>query len=174
MANFAFLAAAAAEAEPTALGLNAGGWVAAAMLVVFGIMLWGRVPALVAAALDKKIAEITAQLVQAASLRREAEALRDEYTAKLAGAQHDADALLDNAKEEAAAIVASATQKTAELIARREKIAQDKIAASESAAIDELRATAARTATSAAGMLIAAQHTAKADQPLVEKAIAAI
>ena len=36
--------------EPTAFGITPGGYVALAMLVVFAIMLWKRVPALIAAA----------------------------------------------------------------------------------------------------------------------------
>jgi F-type H+-transporting ATPase subunit b len=49
------------HAEATAFGsplLNPGFFVALAMLTVFAIMLWKRVLALIAAAIDKKIAGI--------------------------------------------------------------------------------------------------------------------
>ena len=64
-------AAAAAEhaEEPTALLLTPGGWVAASMLFVFGIMLYAKVPALIASALDKQIAGIKEQLDAAERLR---------------------------------------------------------------------------------------------------------
>jgi hypothetical protein len=46
----------APHVDPTALGLNATAWVALAMLVVIGLMLWKKVPAAIGRALDKKIA----------------------------------------------------------------------------------------------------------------------
>ena len=50
----------------------------------------------------------------------------------------------------------------------------NEIAAAERGAIDELRARAARAAAAAAGKLIAAEHSAQADQALVDEAIAGI
>jgi hypothetical protein len=77
------LAAAAEEhAEATALGMNAGGWVAIAMLVVFGVMLLAGVPRIVAGILDSRIEGIRKQLDEARTLRAEAEKLRDEYATK--------------------------------------------------------------------------------------------
>jgi len=66
-------------AEPKALGLDAGGWVALAMLVVFAIAIYLRVPKMIGTMLDKKIAGIREQLDTAAKLRAEAEALKVEY-----------------------------------------------------------------------------------------------
>ena len=54
--------------EATAWGLNPGGWVALAMLVVFAIAIWKKVPAAIGKALDKKIAAIRDQLEEAAAL----------------------------------------------------------------------------------------------------------
>src|SRR3712207_6477831 len=61
----------APHVDPTALGLNATAWVAIAMLVVIGIMVWKKVPAAIGRALDKKIAGIREQLDEAAQLRSE-------------------------------------------------------------------------------------------------------
>ena len=175
MANLILLAAAAeTHEEATALGMNAGGWVALAMLAVFGIMLKAGVPKLVAGLLDKQIAEIRAQLDQAKTLRAEAEALRAQYAAKIAGAEADAAAMVEHAKHEAEVIVAAAETQTTALIARREKMAQDKIGAAERAALADVRATAARAATMAAQGLIEANHDAKADKALVDAAIAGL
>ena len=66
----------AESAEASALGLNATGWVAVGMLIVFGIMLWAKVPKIIGAMLDKQIAEIKKTLDEAANLRKEAEALK--------------------------------------------------------------------------------------------------
>src|SRR4051812_37658193 len=72
--------------EPSALGLDAPQWIALAMVVVLAILIWKRVPALIAKALDSKIAAIRAQLDEAAQLRSEAEAIKAEYEAKAAKA----------------------------------------------------------------------------------------
>ena len=162
------------EEEATAFGINAGGWVALAMLMVFGIMLKAGVPKLVAGLLDKQIAEIRKQLDDAKALRAEAEALRAQYAAKIAGAEADAAAMVEHAKHEAEAIVAAAEAQTTALIARREKMAQDKIGAAERAALADVRATAASAATAAARGLIAENHDAKADKALVDTAIAGL
>src|SRR5690242_11102188 len=97
-----------AEAEPTALFLNPGGWVALAMLVVFGILIWKKVHHAIGKALDSKIALIRDQLAEAEGLRKEAEALKAEYEAKSASVDNDRKALLERAKHEADAIVAKA------------------------------------------------------------------
>ena len=46
------------------------------MVVVLAIMVWKRVPAVVAKVLDDKIAAIRSQLAEAQTLREEAEKLR--------------------------------------------------------------------------------------------------
>lgn len=171
-----FLLAAAAEQheEATALGMTAGGWVALSMLTVFGIMLRAGVPKLIAGMLDKQIAEIRAQLDQAKALRTEAEALRGQYAAKIAGAEADAAAMVEHARHEAEAIMAQAEMHTTALIARREKMAQDKIGAAERSALADVRAIAANAATAAARGLIAENHDAKADKALIDTAIAGL
>ena len=158
--------------EPTALWLTPGGWVAASMLFVFGIMLYAKVPAIIAAALDKQIAGIKEQLDAAARLRADAEALKAEYQKKVRGAAKDAEALKAAAEDEAKLIIAKAKENATTLIARRAKSAEDKIGAAERAAIADVRAIAAEAATAAATRLIAANHDAKADKGLVDTTIA--
>src|SRR5436853_7864696 len=117
------------EAEPTFWGLNPGGWVAVAMLVVFAILIWKRVPAAIGRALDSKIALIRDQLAEAEALRKEAEALKAEYEAKAASADKDREALLQRARHEADEIVAKATTDAEALIDRRTRMADEKNAA---------------------------------------------
>ena len=174
LAHAAAEGAAEHHAEPAALGLNPVAWVALSMLVLIAIALYMKVPAMLTSGLDASIAEIKKQLDEAKQLRAEAEALRAEYASKIANAEKDAAAMLDHARHEAEAIVAKAEADTTAMIARREKMAADKIAAAERGAIDELRARAARAAAAAAGKLIAAEHSAQADQALVDEAIAGI
>ena len=161
-------------AEPTAFGLTPGGWVALAMLAVFAIMIWQKVPAAIGKALDGKIAEIRAQLDEAKQLRAEAEALKVEYQAKSAAADGEAKSMIDRAHAESKAIVAKAKTDAEALIERRTQMAEAKIAAEERAAIDEVRAIAAKAATAAAGRLIAERNDAKSDKALVDQAIAGL
>jgi F-type H+-transporting ATPase subunit b len=169
------IAAAAAgapeAAEPSVLGLNPGGWVALAVLAVFIILIWKKVPGAVGRALDSKIALIRDQLAEAEALRKEAEALKAEYEAKAASVDKERDALLDRARHEAKEIVAKAKSDSEALIERRTRMAEDKIAAEERAAIDQLRAAAADAATKAAAKIIAERHDATTDAKLVDQAI---
>src|SRR5438309_10680853 len=159
------------EAEPTFLGLNPGGWVALAMLFVFAILIWKKVPAGIGSALDSKIALIRDQLAEAESLRKEAEALKAEYAAKSAGADKDREALLERARHEAGEIVAKAKTDAEALIERRTRMAEDKIAAEERSAVEQLRAAAADAAAKASAKIIAERHDAARDARLVDAAI---
>ena len=162
------------HAEPEALYMGPGAWVALAMAVLIGILIWKKVPRTVTGGLDSSIAKIRQQLDEAKALRAEAEALRAEYAKKIAGAEKDAAEMLAHAQHEAEAIVAKAESDTKAMIARREKMAQDKIGAAERAAVDELRAQAADAATRAAGVLIARNHSAEGDKALVDETIAGL
>ena len=164
----------AAEHEATALGFGPGGWVAIAMLVVFALAIWKKVPAAIGKALDAKIALIRDQLAEAELLRKEAEALKAEYQAKAEAADQDAAAMVERARHEAEVIIAKAEEDAKALVERRKALAEAKIAAEERAAIDELRATAAKAATAAAARLIAERNDAKTDKTLVDQAIAGL
>jgi F-type H+-transporting ATPase subunit b len=165
-------APAAPHAAPSALGMEAPGWIALAMIVVLGILVWKRVPALIAAALDRKIAGISEQLDEAAQLRAEAEALRGEYEARSAAAGAEAATMIERARAEADGIVRQAEADAAALVERRTRMAVDKIAAAERAAVDEVRAKAARTAAAAAEALLHDKLDSVADKPMIDAAIA--
>jgi F-type H+-transporting ATPase subunit b len=171
----ALLIAAAAEApeaaEPTAFALNPGGWVALAILIVFALLIWKKVPGAVGRALDSKIALIREQLAEADALRKEAEALKAEYETKAASIDQDRKALLERARHEADEIVAKAKKDSQLLIERRTRMAEDKIAAEERSAVEQVRAAATEAATKAAAKIIAERHDASTDAKLVDQAI---
>jgi F-type H+-transporting ATPase subunit b len=171
MMLIAAVAESSESAEPTALWLNPGGWVALAVLIVFVLLIWKKVPGAVGRALDSKIALISDQLAEAESLRKEAEALKAEYEAKSASADKDREALLDRARQEADQIVAKAKTDAEALIERRTRMAEDKIAAEERTAVEQLRAAAADAAAKAAARIIADRHDASSDAKLVDQAI---
>jgi len=157
--------------EPSAFGLTPPAWIALAMVMVFALLIWKRVPALIGAALDKKIAGIREQLDEAAQLRAEAEALKAEYEAQAAQAGAEAATMIERARAEADSIVSKAEADAASLVERRTRIAEDKIAAAERAAVDEVRAKAAQAATAAAESLIRDKLDAGADKAMVDAAI---
>ena len=166
--------AAPEHAEPTYLGLNPAGWVALAMLAVFALLIWKKVPGAIGRALDSKIALIRDQLAEAEALRQEAEALKAEYEQKAASIDKDREALLERAKQEAKEIVAKAKKDSEALIERRTRMAEDKIAAEERTAVEQLRAAAADAAAKAAAKLIAERHDAASDAKLVDQSIGEI
>lgn len=163
-----------AHAEPTAFGITPGGYVALAMITVFAIMLWKRVPQLVAGMLDERIAGIRKQLDEARSLRIEAEKLRDEYARKTADAEKDIAALRAGAERQAEEIVARAKADASALIERHKALSAEKIAAAERSAVEELRAKVASAAASAARELIVANHSEADDRKLADKIIAGL
>lgn len=160
--------------EPAFLGITAPGFVALSMLVVIGLMIWQKVPKMIAGMLDARIATIKAQLDEAKALRAEAEAELTQAKARNAASAADAATIVAHAEAEAAAMLAKAETDLAELIGRRAKMAEDKIAAAERGAIADVRAKAADAAANAAAAILAERHDAKADKPLVDRTIAGL
>lgn len=172
------LAAAAHETGehvyPTAFGVAPHGWTAIAMLVVFAIMLWAGVPRIIAGILDSRIDSIRKQLDEAAKLRAEAAALRDDYARKATEADRDIEALRARAEKDAADIVEKAKIDAAELIERHKALAAEKIATAERDAVADLRARAATAAAAAARQLIAEKHGESEDRKLADQIISGI
>lgn len=162
------------HALPALLGLTPPMWIALAMLAVFAILVWKRVPAAIAKALDKKIDAIREQLAEAQALREEAEALKAEYAAKAAAAESEAAAMVERARHEADALIAKAREDAEALVERRGRMAEEKIAAEQRAAVQQLRAAVADAATRAAARLIAGRVDSDRDAALVDETISGL
>ncbi len=162
------------HAVPSAFGFDATMLVALAMLVVIGLAIWKKVPAMIAAALDKQIAGIKEQLDAATSLRAEAEAIKAEYEAKAVQAAADAETMKANATEEAKLIISNAKRDATAMVVRRAKLAEEKIAAAETAAIADVRGAAAATAAAAAEYIIINSADTKSDAALIDASIASL
>ncbi len=173
---YAFIAAAGGEAyaAPSAFGIEDYVWVSLAMLVLIGVFLWKKVPGMIVSGLDTRIAQIKQQLDEAKELRAEAEELRDQYAAKIAGAEKDAEAMMESAQREADAILAKAESDSEAMVARRQRMAEEKIAAAEREAIEDVRASAADAAAAASRRLIAERHDREADLKLADEVIASL
>ena len=161
-------------AAPAAFGIQDYQWVSLAMLVLIGVFLWKKVPGLIAGGLDDKIAEIKQQLDEAKNLRAEAEKLRDEYAAKIASAEQDAEKMMEGAQRDADAILDKAQADSEAMVARRQRMAEDKIAAAERDAIAGVKAKAVEAAAAASRDLIAERHTSDADAKLADEVISSL
>lgn len=160
------------HAMPALLGLTPPMWIALAMIAVFAVLVWQKVPRAIGKALDGKIDAIREQLAEAEALREEAEALKAEYAAKAAAAEAEAAAMVDRARHEADALIEKARKDADALVERRSLMAEQKIAAEERAAVQQLRAAAADAAVRAAARLIAERSDPATDAALVDSAIA--
>ena len=148
-------------------------WVAIA-IVMFAVLLGGKLWGAATAILDKRADTIRAELEEAANLRAEAEKMLLEASQRREAALKQAAELLASAQQEAARLAQEARAEAAAAAARREKMALERIAVAEKAALIEVRNQAATIATQAAEMIIREGLPAEAASRLVSRAIDAL
>jgi F-type H+-transporting ATPase subunit b len=146
-------------------------WVGLGFLMVLGIFVWKKVPALLAKLLDSRAAAISKELDEAKRLREEAAAVLAGYMQKVAHVESEVAAIVADSKAEAERFAKETRAQLRAQIDRRAKMAQEKIGQAEAAALVEIRALAADAATIAAEKLIAARMDEKRAASLVEASI---
>jgi len=146
-------------------------WEWLGLIIVVGIILYRRVPALLGAMLDARAAAITKELDQAKALREEAQTLLVDYRQRAERAQSEAANILTESRAEAERFAAESREQLKAQLERRAKQAQDKIAQAEAQALSDIRALAADMAVEAAEKLIAARLDDKRSSALVEGSI---
>ncbi len=147
-------------------------FIALLALILFGALLvWLKVPAMIAGMLDSGSQAIAKELSEARRLREEAERLLAEYQAKKVEAEAEAQALVASAKEQAAAVAEETRKQMTEAIARRQKQAEDSIAQAEAQASAQVRAAAVDAAVAAAEAMLKSQIDAGAQSKLVAKGV---
>ena len=147
-------------------------WVLISFLMFIGLLVYFKVPGMVAGLLDKRAADIAAELDEARRLREEAQQLLASYQRKQRDAMKEAEDIVAQAKVEAENLAKEIRANMELQVERRTKLAEDKIAQAESQALSEVRATAAEVAIGAARKVIADKVTAAEDEKLVERSIA--
>jgi F-type H+-transporting ATPase subunit b len=163
------------HAEATLLGLGAETWVYVSVLIFILLAIFvGKLPSVIAKALDDRIAGVKRQLDEAKAIRAEAEALLADANLRRDAATKDAEAIVARARAEAAELVTTSEKAATQTIERRSAAAIAKIAAAERAAEAELRADVARRVTAAAATLIAANTDKKLAAKLADDAIAGL
>ena len=125
-------------------------WALIALLIFLGIVIYLKVPGMMAKSLDERAAKISAELDEARRLREEAQQLLAEYQRRRKDAEKDAATIVEAARAEAAGLVADARAKSEDYVTRRAALAELKIAQAERDAIAEVRASAVDLAVAAA------------------------
>jgi F-type H+-transporting ATPase subunit b len=142
--------------------------------VFIGILLYFKVPGLVAGMLDKRADTIRAELSEARALREEAQTLLASYERKQKEVQAQADRIVENARDEAVRAAAAAKEDIRASVARRLASAEEQIASAQAAAVREVKDRAVTVAVAAAQELIAAQMTATQGNRLIDEAIGVV
>ncbi|MCR6733277.1 MAG: ATP F0F1 synthase subunit B [Afipia sp.] len=146
-------------------------WVAIAFLILMGVFGYFGVHRTILTALDHRRDRIQKELDDARRLKDEAAKLVEEYRARRASAEREAQDIITSAKAEAERIAAEAKVKMEDFVARRTKTAESKIAQAETQAIADVRAAAAEAAVTAASSIMAQSVKGSVADDLIAKGI---
>lgn len=145
--------------------------VSIAFVLFIGVLVYLKVPGLVAGILDKRADDIKSEIDEARALREEAQAILASYERKQKEMQEQAQKIVATAKDEAKAAAKQAKVDLKSAIARRLQAAEDQIASAEASAVKEVRDTAVSVATTVASEVIASKMSAKDAGGLIDAAI---
>lgn len=140
-------------------------------LLFIGVLLYFKVPKIVAGLLDRQIESIRSKLAETSAIHEDARSLLDRCQRDREAADADAERIVANATEQAESIVAKAEGDIKSAVARRIAAAEEQIASAEAAAIAEIRNRAAEIAASAASQVIAANLDSNDRNRLFDQAI---
>ncbi len=149
-------------------------WVGVSFVLFLVLLVYLKVPGMVAKALDERAAGIQHELDEAKRLREEAQAVLADYERKKIEAEADAEKIIALAKREAEIYGEEARLKMQEQIERRGRLAEQKIALAEVAAIKDVRAAAADLAVEAASKVLGAEVKGATASNLIDESIAAV
>ena len=131
-------------------------WVSLAVTLFFALIVWKKIPAILAKILDDRSYQIEEQLKNAKCLREEAATLLAKYENDQQAAEKQAAELMNNAKSEVKLMISENKMQIEEMTKRRGEVAEQKIVQAEAAALKEISTLTVNLATSAARKLISA------------------
>ena len=146
-------------------------WVAIAFVVFLLVLLYYRVPSLIAKSLDDRAEVIRKELDEARRLREEAQNLLADYQKKHRNAGQEAQSILELARREAEVIAQETRASLKDLLERRTQQAEDKIARAEAQAVDDVRAAAIEVAVAAAEKILREKVSGAGGGALVDQSI---
>jgi F-type H+-transporting ATPase subunit b len=136
------------------------------LLLFFALIVYLKVPGMVAKSLDERADKIRDELAEAKRLREEAQHVLAEYQRKRKEAETEAAGIIAAAEREAAMLTAEAKQKTEEFVARRNALSEQKIKRAEAEAVNAVRSAAVDLAIAAAEKLLVKKAGADVQQTL--------
>ena len=149
-------------------------WVAVGFVILMGVFVYVGVHRTVLTALDHRSERIKAELDDARRIKQEAANLLEEYKARRASAEHEAQDIIAAAKAEAERVASEAKAKMEDFVTRRTKTAENKIALAEAQAIADVRAAAANAAVTAASSVLSQTVKGQVADDLLAKGIAEV
>lgn len=147
-------------------------WVGVAFFAFLAVLLYFKVPGLIAKALDDRADAIRKELDEARNLRKEAQAILDDYQKKHGRVGEEAEAIVKQARREAEALQAETRRSLADQLDRRTKAAEEKIKSAEAQALAEIRSAAVDKAIAAAERIVASKVGGQTSNALIDKSIA--
>ena len=154
--------------------MDATFWAMIALFIFLGVVVYMKVPGMIAKALDERAAKIRNELDEAQKLRQEAQQLLAEFQKKRKEAEKEAADMVAAAKRESDLIIEDAHKKTEEYVARRAALAEQKIGQAERDAVNEVRSIAVDVATEAARKLLAGKLDEKTSAELFRDSLTAV
>ena len=146
-------------------------WVAVGMVILFGGLIFAKVPGMAAKALDDRAAKIQAELDEALRLRQEAETLLAQIKVQRVEAEKVAAEMIANAEADSKRLRDEAAVKLEETIKRRQQMAERKIATAEAQAAADVKAAAAEMAAQVAEQVLKTRLAGQKSDPLIDRAI---
>jgi len=146
-------------------------WVAVAFIILMGVFAYLGIHRTVLTTLDHRRDRIKAELDDARRLKDEAAKLLEQYKARRASAEREADEIVAGAKADAERIASEAKAKLEDFVTRRTKTAESKIALAEAQALADVRAAAAEAAVAAASTILSQSVKGEVADDLLAKGI---
>ncbi len=141
------------------------------LLLFLALVVYLKVPGMVAKSLDERADKIRGELAEAKRLREEAQHVLAEYQRKRKEAEAEAASIVAAAEREAAMLTAEAKQKTEEFVTRRNALSEQKIKQAETDAVNAVRSAAVDLAIAAAESILAKKVDAAVQESLVKGAV---
>jgi F-type H+-transporting ATPase subunit b len=146
-------------------------WVAVAFFILMGVFAYLGVHRTVLTTLDHRADRIKAELDDARRIKEEAAKVLEQYKARRASAEREAEEIVTGARAEAERIASEAKAKMEDFVARRTKTAENKIALAEAQALADVRAAAADAAIAAASTILSQSVKGEVADDLLAKGI---
>ena len=145
-----------------------------AVALFVGVIVYLKVPGLLAGLLDKRASSIRSELDEAKSLREEAQSVLANYERKSREVHEQSQRIVEQARNEARLAAEQAKEDLKTSVARRMAAAEEQIESAQAKAVKEVRDSAVSVAVTAARAVIAKQMTAAQGNALVDEAITTV